>query len=152
KIDHAYASDYTRAKMTAEEILRYHPHLPLNLVADLRERNKGSFIGKSYEEGRRAVRESGAEPHMYRWPGGESALDVQQRAAGFLDMLKERHYGETVLAVSHGIFMTVFMLYLQKQGFNDWEQYTHENTGITEIIFREDGHDIVRKNCTRHLG
>ena len=51
-IDVIYTSDLSRAKETAEIIIKNHPNAPKNIIANklLNERNYGEWAGKNKEE------------------------------------------------------------------------------------------------------
>ena len=71
------ASDYARARMTAEAI-RDRTGLPIEFCAGLRERNFGDYRGRPHDELPPAFRYDGAAP-----PGGESVavFDARVEAA-----------------------------------------------------------------------
>jgi broad specificity phosphatase PhoE len=99
KIDAAYSSDLSRAIETANEILKYHKNLRLNLTKDLRERNLGMHQGKKKSEvklspgGWLADNEFGYEP----------IKDLCFRVERFLLSIEKQHKGDTVLLVGHRI-------------------------------------------------
>ena len=44
KIDVVYCSDLKRTRMTAEEIMKHHPDVPVHYVKEIREMDMGIFV------------------------------------------------------------------------------------------------------------
>lgn len=97
-ITHAYASEFPRARQTAEIILAgLGLNLPLNVDARLNERRSG-LDGQPVEAFNGLVR---PDPVRIRPEKGESFLEQMVRLRGFLDACARRHPEAVVLAVSH---------------------------------------------------
>lgn len=96
RFTHAYASEFPRARQTAEILLRYHT-CPLVIDARLNERRSG-MDGLPVHEFNDLVR-----PDLLRIKPeqGESFLEQMERLRFFLDEIAARHSSGTVLAVSH---------------------------------------------------
>ncbi len=103
--DAAYSSDLRRARQTAEIVLEGRG-IPLRLRRDLRER----FLGRW--EGYRVDDIVNLEPDAWRvWltrprdhapHGGETEIELEQRAIGALNHIVAAHPHATVLVISHG--------------------------------------------------
>lgn len=93
---HAYASEFPRARQTAEIILTRRS-LALTIDARLNERRSG-LDGQPVEAFNGLVR---ADPARIRPVRGESFLEQVERLRGFLDDIARRHPDAVVLAVSH---------------------------------------------------
>ena len=103
-----YSSDLARARDTANAIAE---HAKRSVVVDarLRERRFGIFEGLTAGE----ILERHPEEHAgfvsrdpdYEVPGGESARAFTQRCLGCLSEIAERHRGEEVVVVSHGLVL-----------------------------------------------
>jgi len=117
-IDLIIASPLSRARETAEII---NEAIGVELILDdrLRERNYGSHEGKPPEIiGTREVWRN-------ELPGAKESLEqVFIRISGFLDDIKERYKGRTILLVTHGGTTTAFCRYFDKN-FS-----LEKNTGI----------------------
>ncbi len=101
-----YASPFQRAVDTARLIGGFLGLEP-EIVEDLREQFFGSLHGKPYASfAGTAEAGSGTGSEGTRWerrpPGGETLLEVAERAGPALDAVARRHAGETVVVVSHG--------------------------------------------------
>lgn len=98
KIDCVYSSDLSRAVQTANEILKYHKNLQLNLTKDLRERNLGRFQGKKISE----IQEF-QEDRWYNkeYSNLETIKGLFSRVKKFLVQINKTHINDTVLLVGH---------------------------------------------------
>jgi probable phosphoglycerate mutase len=103
-----YASDLGRAHQTARCIADETGH---EIVADrgLRERCFGIFEGLTNAEIEKRYPEHYApfaarEPH-FAMPQGESAAQFRTRCVGALERIAQRHAGEVVAVVSHGLVL-----------------------------------------------
>lgn len=93
---HAYASQFLRARQTAQAILIHH-HCPLDIDSRLNERMSG-LDGQPTSVFNDLVRE---DPVRTKPPRGESFLEQMTRLAAFLDAIRPLHADGAVLAVSH---------------------------------------------------
>ena len=105
-----YSSDLGRAHQTARCIADETGH---EIVADagLRERGFGIFEGLTRNEIEKRhpdeyVRFASRDPR-YAMSGGESTIDFRTRAVKCLEAITERHPGERVVVVSHGLVLDV---------------------------------------------
>lgn len=96
KFTHAYASEFARARQTAEILLRQHT-CKLHIDARLNERRSG-MDGLPVDAFNDLVR---PDPLHIKPEGGESFLELMKRLRSFLDEISMRHPDGTVLAVSH---------------------------------------------------
>ena len=103
-----YSSDLGRAHQTARCIADLTGH---EIIADrdLRERSFGIFEGLTNSEIETRHPEHYApfarrEPD-FAMPGGESARQFRARCVGCLERIADRHAGDTVVVVSHGLVL-----------------------------------------------
>lgn len=103
-----YSSDLGRAHQTARCIADATGH---EIVADsgLRERSFGIFEGLTNAEIEKRhpdlyVPFARRDPH-FAMPGGESASQFRERCVGTLERIVQRHEGETLVAVTHGLVL-----------------------------------------------
>src|SRR6185503_478035 len=98
-----YASPLERAQETAEPIARAH-RLRVRTEMGLIEVDVGRWVGQRLDRLRKLPewRVVQRRPSAFRFPGGESFLEVQARAVETIGRLVARHPGETIVAVSHG--------------------------------------------------
>jgi probable phosphoglycerate mutase len=106
-----YASQATRAQQTAEPIAAQHG-LSVQVVVGVHEISCGDLEGRSDHEARRIFEETyrgwlAGHPAMHV-PGGESAIDLQQRFVPAIGELWRRHAnssdaeGAAIVLASHG--------------------------------------------------
>lgn len=96
--DGFYTSPLERASQTAQQICFGHAALTLEEDARLMERNMGVLQGQPIPEG-----------YRYSQPmeGGESLEEMEIRLSAFLQEVLERHPGQRIGVVSHGISIRV---------------------------------------------
>jgi len=96
RFTHAYASEFPRARQTAEILLRYNDCL-LRIDARLNERRSG-MDGLPVHDFNDLIR---PDPLRIKPREGESFLEQMERIGSFMDEIAGRHPDGTVLAVSH---------------------------------------------------
>lgn len=150
-----YSSDQGRALRTAELIAS---RLGLEVVprADLREIDCGDWTGKSYQEVRALWPEHYEKwryrPHLHQMPGGESVLQVQQRAIRFLEEVRRSHPGQSVCAVTHNTVVRTALCHLQGCHLARlWEGPRQPNCAVNLIEMRDGRADLVEIGGTGHL-
>lgn len=102
RVDAVYASPLERTRQTAAPIARARG-LRVRSAAGLLECDFGSWTGQKLSTLRRRKEWALVQQHpsRFRFPAGESFLEMQQRIWTELERLVARHPGGTVVAVSH---------------------------------------------------
>lgn len=154
KIDFAYSSDLIRSKETAEEILHFHPSVPLICTQELREVSAGKHEGLPINRDPKIKENYHDHFHNYKPQEGESFAEAQVRILKFYNLLLQKHKGKTVLIVSHGGVLGALILALLKRPIN-WEEYDKhrpQNAAIS-ILEVDDNkeHKIHKLNFIGHL-
>ncbi len=149
-----YASDLSRARVTAQAVARFHGATVQTHPA-LRERGFGSFEGHTWAELEPRDPEGVAawrrrEP-AFAPPGGESLLQLQARVLAIVAELARRHTGEQVLVVAHGGVLDI--LYraatgLELQAPRTWAM---TNTAVNRLAWSAGQLSLVRWADTDHL-
>jgi broad specificity phosphatase PhoE len=109
-IEVVFASPWPRAKETAEVIAK-ELGLATELREELQEIGKHPVLNKIAHESelnQRYIEERDKSGGNLDWKfmgGGESLREVRARAIEFRDHLLEKHLGQAVLVVSHGVMM-----------------------------------------------
>lgn len=151
-----YSSPLERAVETALHIRRFHPSTPLIKESELVEMDLGDFEGME-------VQRWAAEHHDFRkiWkknpaalamPGGESLMDVQQRAVDTLDRISNLYAPDsTLLICSHNFVIVSLLCYASKISLDQFREL-RQDTAALNIIYK-DGADfqVVKVNDCRHL-
>ena len=68
----------------------------------------------------------------FRYPGGESMMQVAYRTYGLIDELRERYSGRNVLIVCHGGVCRVINTYFRDMSNEEFFYYSLENCGLEE--------------------
>jgi len=97
-----YASPLERAVETAQPIADVH-HLPVEILPALLEINFGEWQGQDLEKLKkgRVWKHVQGKPSEFRFPGGESFLEAQERVVQGLTLLSEQ-YAEKEMVVCAG--------------------------------------------------
>ncbi len=107
-----YCSGLRRAVETAVPIGRACGLEPI-LIEALHERKIGPLSGLSREDGWATYAETKAHwmagDLEFTHPGGESFADIQSRVVPVLQGLVERHRGQTIIVVAHGVVIRVVL-------------------------------------------
>lgn len=153
RFDVVYASDQTRAVQTAEAIIAHHPYAQIIKDPALREKDGGIFDGKKgywFHAFRKIMRKTweACKP----W-GGESMLELQKRSVDHIEMLAQKHQGQTVLVVSHGAVINAATLHLQGIPFTHeaYRANSPKNTSVFEFEWNDGDIIAHRVNCVAHL-
>lgn len=121
-----YSSDLLRARQTAELIAE---SLGLIVILEprLREMNLGAWEGMLSSDIEvqypQELAERSRDPFHARAPQGESPFEVAERVIAAVEDIVQKHDGESVLIVAHGIPLAVIIC--RAQGFPMDEVYGH---------------------------
>jgi len=143
KIDVAYSSDLTRAKKTANEILKYHSDLKLNIDIRLRERFLGDYEGKPF-------------PPHFNWSEltdtAENDEQLCLRLKCFVNEIYEKHKDKTVLFVSHAGSIKALITVLQNLHYSKLKNIPDlKNTSVSIFEIKDNKCNLEVFNCTKHL-
>lgn len=150
KFTAAYSSDLSRAYLTKEAILGFHPTVPRQRTALLRERSFGEFEEQPVNMHFSRLKDSGLPLWQFAPPKGETLVDVKQRATNFLESLA---HGEDahILIVGHFTINKTLINALMGWDWDRWETLIQGNTCVN-ILERTGGIGTVQLlNCTKHL-
>jgi len=146
-IDQVIASSMRRARDTAASIARYH-QLKVKTTPLIVEWNCGMLDGVPAEVFRKKLQESDVPLSSFRPEGGETLLEVQQRAEAFLSDVIANYQDQTVLVCSHGDFMRVLIGLLLQVSIEEASGIYFENASYSILEF-ENGHwNTVKLNLT----
>ncbi|HET9921415.1 MAG TPA: histidine phosphatase family protein, partial [Ktedonobacteraceae bacterium] len=152
-IDAIVSSDLQRARVTAEAIARHHD-LPVWEDSDLRETSLGIWEGFTYAD------VQAHEPELVgRWrtdptiapPGGETLMQVRDRAAHTLERWRTSYPAGTVLWSTHGGFLGVLICFLLEIDLNRRRQFRFGNTSITDIDLSRSYPVLLTLNEITHI-
>ena len=123
KIDLIIASTMLRARQTAAAVAERW-NVPVITDARLVEQNYGVYEGMD----RQTPGFLANKRHFaYRYPGGESMMDVCHRIYGLLEDIKREHEGKNVLLVCHGGVMRLIRSYFEDMTNDEYFYFSEEN-------------------------
>lgn len=103
--------------------------IPVIVDERLIEQDYGIYEGVSrFDEGFLANKRHFA----YRYPGGESMMDVAHRVYSLLEEIRDKHSEKNVLLVCHGGVCRVIRTYFEDMTNEEYFHYSEENAAIRE--------------------
>jgi probable phosphoglycerate mutase len=87
-------------------------------------------------------------PSGFRFPGGESFLEIQTRMVSTLTRLVERHPGETIAAVSHADPIKLALVHALGAPLDLFQRLLISTASVTAIAFRREGPAVLTVNST----
>lgn len=155
KLDAIYSSPLRRALATAQAICAHH-NLKVQPVQALIELNMGLIDGLDLAE------VTAGHPDFWRrWsegdysaalPGGESVLEVQQRAWGAVEHIRRRHRDGSVALVGHGIALQTVIAAALGEPLSGFRRFRLATGSISILHMADHRVSLVKLNDTVHLG
>ncbi len=147
-----YASPLERAMETAQPIAR-RLGLRVRIERGLLECDFGAWTGAklSILRRRHEWRTVQAFPSSFRFPGGESFMEMQARMVSALDRLAERHRGETFVAVSHADPITAAVAATAGVPLDLFQRLAVSPCSVTGLVRGESGSYVLCVNATASL-
>jgi broad specificity phosphatase PhoE len=131
-----YSSDLLRSRATAE-LLAEPLGLTVTLEPRLREINLGAWEGMLSEDIEaqypQELTERKRDPWHARAPGGESPREVAERVRAAVDEIAERHRGEAVLIVAHGLSLAVIICHAGNIPLEQVYEHIPENARLQRV-------------------
>jgi probable phosphomutase (TIGR03848 family) len=147
KLAAVYASPLERARETALPIARARG-LAVRIERDLSELDIGDWTGLSIK---RASRKPEWEiiqrhPSGFRFPGGESFLEMQTRITAALARLVARHPGDVVVAVSHADPIKAAVAQALGTPLDLFQRIVIAPASISAVVYRPAGPSVLTVN------
>jgi broad specificity phosphatase PhoE len=146
-IDWVIASAMRRARDTAAAIARHH-QLTVATTPLIVEWNCGVLDGISAEVFKKKLQESNMPLSLFRPEGGETLMEVQQRAMTFLTDLTVNYQDRTVLVCSHGDFLRALMGLLLQISIEDASGIYFDNASYSILELRDGLWNTIALNLT----
>jgi len=154
KIDAIYTSNLRRASVTAEIIASRH-QLKVITCAGLYEINFGKLEGLTFKEISQLYPELvKAWPTRgldFKYPGGESITDLDNRVIKFLDRLKKHSPEETILIVAHSGILRLLICHLLGIEPWHWRQIRTDLASLSILEIYPQGAILNSLNDVSHL-
>jgi probable phosphomutase (TIGR03848 family) len=142
-----YASPVDRARETAVPIAQA-LGLALRIERDLAEIDVGEWTGISLAQARRKREWEIIQNHPsgFRFPEGESFMEVQTRMTAAIARLVERHRGGTIVAVSHADPIKLFTAHALGTPLDLFQRIIIATASITVIAWPRDVPGVLTVN------
>ena len=125
--DAVYCSDLERARRTAKLALEgIFPYQKIRFDRRIRERSFGTYEGGPFDKDKvppHYLEQMKQDPEGFRFPEGESLLDLERRVRPFYEEVVKKHDGQTVLIVAHGSLLSITLFIAENQPVNDKARY-----------------------------
>jgi probable phosphomutase (TIGR03848 family) len=144
-----YASPLERARETAEPIARARG-LALRVEPGLLECDFGEWTGGKLRDLRRKPEWSVVlrHPSGFRFPGGESFVEMQARVASTVARLVARHQGSIIVAVSHADPIKAAVAHALGMALDLFQRVAVAPASVTAIAYRRDAAGVLTVNAT----
>lgn len=144
-----YASPLERTRETAEPIGEAVGH-EVQTDEGLLELDMGEWTGLALSAARRKPEWKTIQryPSSFRFPGGESFLDVQSRMAATLERLRTAHPGQVVVAVSHADPIRVAIAHAMGTHLDLFQRIVVSPCSLTAVALGDDGPTVLTVNST----
>lgn len=139
-----YASPLERTRETAAALAKA---LGLRVRTDRRllEADIGDWTGKELKVAARTKewKVIQTNPSSFRFPGGESVLEMQSRMVAAAERIRVDHPGGTVIAVSHADPIKSLVAYAMGAHLDQYQRFVISPCSVTTIAFGAEGSTTV---------
>lgn len=142
-----YSSPLERCVETAEAIARPH-ELPVIELDELAEVKYGKWEGEKLKELAKQKEWAAVQhfPSRFRFPDGESLLEVQQRAVAALEWLHRKHEKEAIVVVSHADVIKLVLAHYLGVHIDLFQRIGLSPAAVSVVALTEHGVQVVRIN------
>lgn len=144
-----YASPLERAQQTAAPIAEA---LTCEVRTDegLVDLDTGDWTGMELKAARKRREWATIQryPSGFRFPGGESFVDMQARMVATIDRLRDAHPGQTVVAVSHADPIRVVVAHALGTHLDLFQRIAIAPCSLTAIAYSDEGPMVLTVNST----
>jgi len=142
EVDAIYASDLSRALVTAKSIAK-EKNLEVRTLPQLREINFGEWEGYTMTELEEIYGDDYKrffmEPHKYPFPGEGSMEAVQMRVKKAVEIITSNHDHQKVVIVSHGGILKVLIMTLLELDLSFYKSFWLGNTSLSILDQKDTG-------------
>lgn len=149
RVDAVYASPLERTRETAAPIARARG-LRVRTAKGLLECDFGDWTGRRLADLRRKPewRKVQSQPSGFRFPGGESFAEMQQRIWNEMERLVAAHPGGTVVAVSHADPIKAAVAMATGVHLDLFQRIVISPCSVTPLLFTPGGPVVLAVNST----
>ena len=147
RVSAVYASPLERAWETAQPIARAHGLRP-RVDRGLLEVDIGRFVGLRLDRARKLPewRLVQRQPSAFRFPDGESFVELHARVVETLARVVARHPGETIVAVSHGDPIRVALAHALGVHLDHFQRVHVAPASISAVAYRPGSVSVLTVN------
>jgi len=147
KITAVYASPLERARETAAPLARERGRA-VRVEPGLVELDVGDWTGLSLKQASHKTEWAAVQRHPsgFRFPGGESFVEMQSRITGALGRLVARHRGEVLVAVSHADPIKAAVAHALGTPLDLFQRIFIAPASVSAISYRRDGVGVLTVN------
>jgi probable phosphomutase (TIGR03848 family) len=152
RFEAVYSSPMERARETAGPIAEA-LGLPVTVERELTECDFGEWTGAELKALARRPEWKGVQrwPSGFRFPGGESFLEMQARVLGAVERLRNRHQGAAVVAVSHADPIKAVVAEALGTHLDLFQRIAINPASVTAIAYGAAGPRVLAVNSTASL-
>ncbi len=149
KVDAVYASPLERTKETAGAIAKA-LGLKVKLDKGLLEADIGDWTGQELKAVRKAPewKRVHSYPSGFRFPGGESFVEMQARIVSALERLRTAHPGATIVAVSHADTIKAAVAHALGTHLDLFQRIVVSPCSVTTVTYGAGGPVVLNVNST----
>jgi probable phosphomutase (TIGR03848 family) len=147
KIDAIYASPLERTKETAGAIAKA-LGMKVTLDKGLLEADIGDWTGQELKVVSKLPEWKAVHsyPSGFRFPGGESFVEMQSRTVSALDRLRRAHPGQTIVAVSHADTIKAAVAHALGTHLDLFQRIVISPCSVTSIAYGDGGPTVLSVN------
>ncbi len=147
KVDAVYASPLERTRETAGAIAKA-LGLKVKLDKGLLEADIGDWTGQELKVVRKTPEWKivHSYPSGFRFPGGESFVEMQTRTVSALDRLRLAHPGQTIVAVSHADTIKAAVAHALGTHLDLFQRIVISPCSVTSIAYGDGGPTVLSVN------
>jgi probable phosphomutase (TIGR03848 family) len=152
EVDAVYASPLERARETAAPIARRFG-VKVGVERGLADSDSGEWTGEELKAlaKRPAWRTVKTFPSGFRFPGGESFLDLHARVVATVDRLRARHPGGTVVMVSHADPIKVAVAHAAGAHLDLFQRLAISPCSVSVVAYADAGPLVLTLNSVGDL-
>lgn len=152
RIDAVYASPLERTRETAKPIAAAR-RLPVTVDKGLLEADVGEWTGMELKAAAKTPewRTVHSYPSGFRFPGGESFPEMQQRIVATVERLRRAHPGGTIVLVSHADPIKAAVAHALGTHLDLFQRIVISPCSVTAIRYGEGGPTVLSVNSLGDL-
>ena len=152
KVDAVYASPLERARETAAPIAKRHG-LKVGVDKGLSDCDFGEWTGAELKALAKLPEWRVVQhyPSGFRFPGGESFVEMYARVVGTVERLRSRHRGGTVVFVSHADPIKAAVAHASGAHLDQFQRFVISPCSVTAIAYGEGGPAVLTVNSLGDL-